>query len=150
MDLPWGSVESKSFVTPVGLITSKGDKGDNIMAAESTHHLSYSPGIISVSIGNNKTTANNISATKFFGVSLASENQQTLVSFAGGHSGDKIDKIAALKEIGFGFTRGKETGVYLVDGAVLQAECKLVNHIVTGWRPHSVHWRSCFCQVCRR
>src|SRR3989344_703809 len=107
MDLPWGSVESKSFVTPVGLITSKGDKGDNIMAAEGTHHISYSPGIISVSIGNGKITAKNISATKVFGVSLAAEDQQAIVSFAGGHHGENVDKLAALKELGFRFTRGK-------------------------------------------
>ena len=133
MDLSWGSAESSSFVTNVGLITSKGDKGDNIMSAEWTHHISYSPGIIAISINReNQNTAKNIAKTKVFGVSLAGDDQSVLASTAGGYEGDKFDKITALKELGFSFTRGKETGVYLVDDSVLQLECKLVNTVSSG------------------
>ncbi len=132
MDLPWGSSDSTSFVTNVGLITSKGDNSDNIMSAEWTHHISYSPGLIAVSIGHGKITAKNIIGTKFFGVSLASEDQNILASNAGNYHGEHVDKITALKELGFSFTRGKETGVYLIDGAVLQMECKLVNTVNSG------------------
>ncbi len=132
-DIPYGSLESASFVTNVGLITSKGDNGDNVMSAEWTHHISYSPGMIAVSINNgNKSTAKSIVKSKVFGVSIASDNQNILVSTAGSHEGYLVDKIAALKELGFKFTRGERTGVYLVDDSVLQLECKLVNTVGSG------------------
>ena len=54
MDLPWGDDCSKKFVTNVGLITSDGPHGPNIMACEWTHHVSYSPGLIAVCIGPEK------------------------------------------------------------------------------------------------
>ena len=38
------------FLTNVGLITSDGPYGPNVMAAEWTHHISYSPGLIAVNI----------------------------------------------------------------------------------------------------
>ncbi len=50
MNLPWGDEKSNKFVTNVGLITSNGPYGHNIMAAEWTHHISYNPGLIAVCI----------------------------------------------------------------------------------------------------
>jgi len=70
MDIPWGSDESKKFATNVGLITSNGPHGHNVMAAEWTHHVSYSPGMIMVNVGFDKATEANIMKTKEFGVSL--------------------------------------------------------------------------------
>ncbi len=48
MDLPYSDERSSKFVTNVGLITSFGPHGHNIMAAEWTHRVSYSLGIIVV------------------------------------------------------------------------------------------------------
>ncbi|MEK6846640.1 MAG: flavin reductase family protein [Nanoarchaeota archaeon] len=133
MDLPWKSHESNSFVTNVGLITSRNEGRDNIMSAEWTHHISYSPGIIAVSISkDNNTTAKNIAKTKVFGVSIVAEDQNVIASKAGDYEGYLVDKISALRDLGFSFIRGKETGVYLVEGSVLQLECKLVNIIDSG------------------
>ena len=132
VNLPWGSPESTSFVTSVGLVTSKGKNGDNIMAAEWTHHISYSPALIAVSVGHGKMTGENIAHDKIFGVSIASQDQNVLASTTGNYHGHAVDKFAALQELGFRFIRGKETGVYLVDGAVLQLECKLVNTVPAG------------------
>ena len=56
MDLPWGDEKTVQFITNVGLITSNGPFGDDIMSAEWTHHVSYSPGLISVCIGKSKAT----------------------------------------------------------------------------------------------
>jgi flavin reductase (DIM6/NTAB) family NADH-FMN oxidoreductase RutF len=50
MELPWNEPRSNKFVTIVGLITSSGSSGPNIMACEWTHHLSYKPGVIAVSL----------------------------------------------------------------------------------------------------
>ena len=41
MDIPWGSEGTRKFVTNVGLITSDDPHGNNIMAAEWTHLVSY-------------------------------------------------------------------------------------------------------------
>ncbi len=58
MDLPYGDIKTWKFATNVGLITSNGPVGHNIMAAEWTHMVSYSPGLIAVSINkDNKETA---------------------------------------------------------------------------------------------
>jgi len=129
MDLGWGNQKASKFVTNVGLITSDGPNGPNIMAAEWTFYLSYSPAIISVHIGgseNGKATAENIMKTKEFGVSLAASDQNAISSIAGGSSGREVDKIAILKEMGFELYKGKKTGVLLVKGAATNAECHLL------------------------
>lgn len=126
MDLPWGSAESAKFITNVGLITSNGPNGHNIQAAEWAHHVSYSPGIIAVCIGHDRTTNENIRATKEFGVSLAAVDQNVIASVAGGSHGRDVDKIGALKELGFKFYDAKKIKTLMVEGAVLNAECKVI------------------------
>ena len=64
MDLPWGEERNKQFVTNVGLITSNGPNGHDIMSAEWTHHVSYSPGLIAVCVNFHDATHENIKATK--------------------------------------------------------------------------------------
>jgi flavin reductase (DIM6/NTAB) family NADH-FMN oxidoreductase RutF len=115
----------------VGLITSDGPHGPNIMAAEWTHHVSYSPGLIAVCFGPNRTTLENIRATKKFGVSLAANAQNVISSVAGGAKGMSTDKINALRELGFKFYKGK-TGLLMVEDAALNAECKVINEIQLG------------------
>jgi flavin reductase (DIM6/NTAB) family NADH-FMN oxidoreductase RutF len=132
MDLPKDSEHKKQFVTNVGLITTRGKEGDNIMSAEWTHMHSYSPGVISVSIGNEKLSQHNIKKSKEFGVSLAAYDQNIISSIAGGSHGEDIDKIAALRDLGYGFFEGKKTRVILVKGAAMNAECKLIKKIKLG------------------
>lgn len=131
MDIPWGSDAAFKFVTNVGLITSDGPHGPNIMAAEWTHHVSYSPGLIAVCFGPNRTTLENIRATKKFGVSLTATDQTVASSVAGGTKGFQHNKIAALKELGFRFYTGK-TGLLMVEDAALNAECKVIKEIQLG------------------
>jgi len=127
MDLQYGSGARDAFVTNVGLITSNGPHGHNIMAAEWTFQISYDPGLIAVSIGSHQTTRENISNNGFFGVSIASENQNILSSIAGGYSGKEMDKIGLLQEMGYSFHKAKDIDVYLVDEAMLLAECEVVD-----------------------
>ncbi|MCX6815784.1 MAG: flavin reductase family protein [Candidatus Aenigmarchaeota archaeon] len=126
MDLPWGDEKTVKFATNVGLITSNGPNGQNIMAAEWTHQVSYSPGIIVVSIGLDKATETNIKKTKEFGVSLAAADQNVLASVAGGSSGKDVDKIKVLKDMGFEFCNAKKINTLMVKGAILNIECKLI------------------------
>ena len=131
MDIPWGSEAAFKFVTNVGLITSDGPHGPNVMAAEWTHHISYSPGLIAVCFGANRTTLDNIRAAKKFGISLAASDQNLISSVAGTTKGKEIDKISALKELGFKFYEGK-SGILMVNGAALNAECRVVEEIQLG------------------
>lgn len=132
MDIPHGSPGHHAFATGVGLVTSTGPHGENIMAAEWTHQLSYEPGMVGVALGPNKATTENIRATKEFGLSIAAENQNVLSSLAGGSSGRTVRKIDGLKELGFTFLPSEHIKAPLVDGAALQVECKLVDERVYG------------------
>ena len=132
MDLQWGDEKTVQFVTNVGLITTNGPYEHNIMAAEWTHQVSYKPGLIAVCIGPNKATLENIRESKEFGVSLAAADQNVLSSVAGGSSGKGYDKVAALKEIGFKFYNAKKIKTLLLEGAVLNLECKLFKEIQLG------------------
>ena len=132
MDLKYGSPAREPFVTNVGLITSNGKHGHDVMAAEWTFQISYDPGLIAVSIGPGKATFENITETKYFGVSIAAEDQTAISSIAGGSSGKKVNKVEALKDMGFTFHTGKHFDVLLVDEAALIVECKLVDQVVRG------------------
>ena len=129
VDLPWGDERSIKFVTNVGLITSKGKHGDNVMAAEWTHHINYQPGIIMVNVNPKDATHDNISETKEFGVNLAASDQNNLASLAGGNTARKIDKVAYLKKLGYKFFKAKKINCLMVEGACLHIECKVIKKI---------------------
>jgi flavin reductase (DIM6/NTAB) family NADH-FMN oxidoreductase RutF len=126
MDLPWGNEKTVKFATNVGLITSRGSRGDNIMAAEWTHQVSYSPGMVMVSIGHGKTTEDNIRKSKEFGINLAAFDQNVVASVAGGSSGKVVDKIAVLRDLGVEFYKANKINTLMVRGSVLNLECKLI------------------------
>ncbi|KAA2281585.1 flavin reductase family protein [Candidatus Nitrosocosmicus agrestis] len=132
MDLPWGDPRSNKFATSIGLVTSNGPHGHDIMACEWTHHLSYRPGLIAVSLGPTKTTVKNIRASKEFGINLCATDQTIIASVAGGYSGRDYDKINVLKEIGFQFFQADNIDVLMVKGASLNAECKLFKEVTFG------------------
>jgi flavin reductase (DIM6/NTAB) family NADH-FMN oxidoreductase RutF len=133
MDLSWNDRRTRQFVTNVGLITSEGTLGPDIMAAEWTHHISYSPSLMAVNIRGHDATAENIKESKEFGVNIASENQSILCSVAGRYTGKHVDKVSVLKESGIAaFYNAKEIRVLLVQGAAMNAECKLVKHEEVG------------------
>lgn len=132
MDLPWGDERTKQFVTNIGLITSNGPYGHNVMACEWTHHISYVPGLIAVCISPSDATHANISQTKEFGINLCASDQNIISSVAGGSSGKNINKIEALKELGLRFFEAKRINALMIEGAAMNAECKLVKTISLG------------------
>ena len=132
MELPWNDRRSNKFATTIGLITSSGPSGTNIMACEWTHHLSYKPGLIAVSLGPTKTTVANIRHTKEFGINLCGVDQSILSSIAGGYSGNDYDKISALKELGFKFYNANHIKTLMVNEASLNVECTLYKEITLG------------------
>lgn len=132
MDLPWGDERTEKFITNVGLVTSDGPFGSNVMAVEWTHHISYKPGLIAISLGPNKATVQNIRESKEFGVNICSVDQSVLASVSGGYSAKEFDKIGALKELGFKFYKAKKIKPLLIEGAAMNAECKLIKEISLG------------------
>jgi flavin reductase (DIM6/NTAB) family NADH-FMN oxidoreductase RutF len=132
MDIPWGSPAAKKFVTNVGLISSHGPHGDDIMAAEWTHQVSYSPALIAVSLGNDRATLENIKATGEFGVVLAAPDQAELASVSGTSTAKKINKIKALEELGCRFHRGKHIKCLLPEGGALTVELKVKEIVPVG------------------
>lgn len=132
MDLPWGDEKTIQFITNVGLISSRGPHGDNVMAAEWTHMVSYKPGIILISLGPKKATTENIRASRQFGVSLASVEQAVAASIAGGSTGREVDKVSVLKELGVAFYPAKKINALMVQGAALNLECTVIQEIPLG------------------
>ena len=132
MDLPWNDERSNKFITNVGLITTNGPYGADVMACEWTHHVSYRPGLIAVCIGPNKATHENIKQTKEFGVNLCSTDQSIVSSVAGGYTGSRYNKINALKELGFEFYELKKIKATMIKGAALNIECILSKEIPLG------------------
>jgi flavin reductase (DIM6/NTAB) family NADH-FMN oxidoreductase RutF len=102
------------------------------MACEWTHHISYQPGLIAVSLGHTKATVENIRTSKEFGVNLCASDQSILASVAGGYTGSMYDKVNALKEIGFEFYKAKKINSLMVKGAALNIECRLYKEITLG------------------
>ena len=102
------------------------------MSAEWTHQVSYSPGLIAACIGSRHATHPNIKKSKEFGVNLAAYDQNILASIAGSSSGKDVDKISALKELGYKFFKAKKIDVFMLEGAAMSAECKLFKTIELG------------------
>ena len=132
MDLPWGDEKTIQFITNVGLITSRGAFGDDVMSSEWTHHVSYSPGLIAVCLGKDRTTLANIRESKEFGINICATDQNVIASVAGGSHGKDFDKVAALKELGFKFHNAKKIKTLMVEGSVMNIECKLLREIELG------------------
>lgn len=126
MNIVWGSEAARKFVNNVGLITTDGPSGPNVMACEWTHHISYEPGLILISVGTDCTTAENIRATREFGVSMAAESHDIISSIAGGFHGRDVNKIGALAELGVEFYHAKQIKAPMISGAAMNAECRVV------------------------
>ena len=92
----------------MGLITSDGPYGADVMACEWTHHMSYSPGLIAVCIRPGDATHDNIKETKEFGVNLCSGDQSVMSSIAGGYTGVMYNKVDALKEMDSNSTKQRK------------------------------------------
>ncbi len=132
MDLAWNDRRTRQFATNIGLITSDGPHGPNVMSAEWTHHLSYAPSLIATCIRDADATAKNIEQSKAFGVNLAAEGQNVICSAAGGETGLEVDKIAVLKALGIEFYPGTKINAPMIKGVAMNAECRLVQALPLG------------------
>lgn len=106
------------------MITTSGKLGKNAMAAEWTMQISYQPMLIAVFVHESTATFKNIRETKEFGVNVASDMQTTLVNVAGGYSRHEIDKLNIRNS--FKFIKSNYIKSPIIDGCIINAECKLV------------------------
>lgn len=125
MHLQWNDRRTRQFITNVGLITSNGPFGPDVMAAEWTHHISYSPSLIAINVRGHDASAHNIIESKEFGINLAGEEQNVACTISGRYSGRDVDKIAVLKGMDVKFYNGNKIKTPMVSGCAMNAECKL-------------------------
>jgi flavin reductase (DIM6/NTAB) family NADH-FMN oxidoreductase RutF len=125
MHLQWNDRRTRQFITNVGLITSNGPFGPDVMAAEWTHHISYSPSLIAINVRGHDASAHNIIESKEFGINLAGEEQNVACTISGRYSGRDVDKIAVLKGFGVKFYDGNKIDTPMISGCAMNAECKL-------------------------
>jgi flavin reductase (DIM6/NTAB) family NADH-FMN oxidoreductase RutF len=110
------------FATTVGLITTKGKHGPNVMAAEWTMQISYEPMLIAIFVHESPTYWN-IEETRVFGVNIASDNQAELVNIAGGYSGTEIEKLTIPGT--FTTYNAKKIDAPMIKECALAAECRV-------------------------
>ncbi len=118
------SKAERYFSTGISMITSRGPHGPNIMAAEWVMQISYSPVLVAIFIHKGSNTIKNIEKTKEFGVNVASKEQTTEVSIAGGYSGSEINKLE-IRNI-FKILKPRKIKTPMILGCTINAECKLV------------------------
>lgn len=130
--MKYGEKEARQFVTNLSLLTSNGRWGHNVMTAEWVHHVSYSPAIVMVNVHEADATSDNIIGSGEFGVSVVPDDMIEPIGIAGRSTGKKTDKVAALRELGMEFYKAGKIDVYMVKGAVMNLECRLIRHEVVG------------------
>lgn len=119
----------RSFTTTVALITTNGPRGPNIMAAEWTFNVSYRPFLIAVLIDPANVTHDEILAAKEFGVNLVTPDLVDAMGFAGHYSKADTDKLSSDL---FPVYPASQIHAPMVEGCVLNAECRLVEHRTVG------------------
>jgi flavin reductase (DIM6/NTAB) family NADH-FMN oxidoreductase RutF len=110
----------------VGLITSVGPRGVNVMAAEWTHLVARVPPHFAVSLQTSNYSTKLIVDRGEFGVTLADSRLASLANFAGSFSGAEVDKSLPS---GTRLRAPVTTGTPTIDGGTLSAECRVV-HVV--------------------
>ena len=132
MNLDWDDHRTRKFVTNIGVITSDGLNGPNIMTVEWAHHISHAPSLMAICITKYDATYDNIIHSKEFGISLCASDQNVVSSISGEYSGFKVDKIEVLKEFGVEFYQAKKINVEMLKDAAMNAECKLYKVLELG------------------
>jgi len=132
MDLQFNDPRTLLLTTNVGLVTSDGPVGPNVMSVAWSYYVSCSPSMMAVCINPHHATHQNILETKEFGLNICAGDQSVLASVSGMKSGALVDKIKILKELGFEFYKGFQIKPLMIKGASMNAECKVIKEIEIG------------------
>ncbi|MDQ3404791.1 MAG: flavin reductase family protein [Actinomycetota bacterium] len=110
----------------VGLITTVGSRGVNMMAAEWTYLVARQPPHFAVGCQLTNHSTDLIVERGEFGLTLCDASMTGLADFAGSFSGVDVDKSAVS---GVTLRDPVVLGTPVVDGGTLRAECRVV-HVV--------------------
>ena len=113
------------FSAGIGMITSNGKWGENVMSAEWTMQVSYNPPLIAISIGRRYATYENIMETKKFGVNMVADDQGSISHLAGSVSKRRYDKLSDSLFKGRLY-RAKKINTPMIEGSTINAECKMI------------------------
>lgn len=119
----------RAFTTTCALITTEGPQGPNVMAAEWTFNVSYDPFLILVLVDPANRTHDMILEAKEFGVNLTADDQVAAMAFAGHYSKADTDKPSSEA---FRTFPAKRIKAPMIQGSLLSAECRLVDHYPMG------------------
>lgn len=117
--------------TSVGLVTSRFQGKDNVMACEWAIPVSFRPVQFLIVIGKNKKTAELILESKEFGITFASDEQATLSHISGSYSGHDMEKFEFHN---FPTREGKIINAPIILDGLLAVECKLAHTLDIGDR----------------
>ena len=74
-------------------------------------------------------------------MNIAAEDHNVICSIAGRYSGRNVDKISVLKGSGIAsFYDAKQIKAPMLQGAAMNAECKLIKQEDSARRPYYVCW----------
>ena len=112
------------------LIITKGATGEvNIMPAGWSMYTSFEPPMYAVSVGHERYTHELLLASGEFTVSVPGPGMGPAIRWLGTRSGRDGDKLATLD---LEFQPADEIGVPLLDGALVNLECRLATQLETG------------------
>jgi flavin reductase (DIM6/NTAB) family NADH-FMN oxidoreductase RutF len=117
------------FTSTVALVTSKFGPTVNVMSAEWSLRVSLDPFLMAVFVGYERETYRLIRESGEFGLSYCSDQQGELAHVAGNMSlkdGNKFEKA------NFVTFDSKYIGAPLIDGAVSNFECRVIDELKTG------------------
>ncbi len=120
----------KKYPEWIVLITSHDGEGRmNIMPAGWAMIASGDPPMFAVAVKNTHTTTAYINATSEFVIAFPSPGMEPAVDFTGSCHGVDVDKFATgcLKT-----AQGKHVGAPLIEGAIVNMECKLREQVAAG------------------
>lgn len=113
------------FATGVTVVTTRDDTGaDCGMTVSAFSSVSLRPPLVMVCIGHEASMAPAMSRAEFFAVSILERRQEPLSR----HFAD----TDAMRFEGVGFTRGRATGMALIDDALAWLECRVVQRVEVG------------------
>ena len=129
-EIPIDEAWKRKYPEQIVFVVSINSKGDfNIMPAGWFTPVSGDPPLVGVSIARERHTRMLVSETKEFVIAFPDEAMKKEVLFCGTHSGNNVDKF---KETGLVILPSKKVKPPLIDGCVLNFECKLLQEIPAG------------------
>ncbi len=117
------------FPTPVVVVSGINEEDKSLITVSWTGIINSIPPMLSISIRKNRYSHKIISKSKEFAVNIFDVNNLDIVKYIGRVSGKEVDKFAELDLM---YSKGTETGTILLDKALVQIECSVVNILELG------------------